>query len=477
MAFCCQMQGSVLVDREGKALHNPMIYMDSRSTQQIEQAMYGGIFRIGPFNARKALYTLHITGGLAGTPKDPLWKYNWVRDNRPELFARADKWLDVKDILVFRCTGRYGQTLDSAHLTFVYDTRPGRLGWHKGLCRMFRVNPDHLPPVVKATDIVGPLTREAADQLGLVPGIPVFGGGGDTTLTSIGAGCVNRYDTHMYIGTSGWVIANLDKRKVDVVNFIASILGAIPGLYNYVAEMETSGACLKWVRDHLATDEIGVYLRDQPIEDREAEQLELYNLLNQAVRETPPGAGGVIFTPWLHGNRSPREDSHARGMFFNLGLNTGKRMLIRAVLEGVALHKRWMLEAIERRIPRQEKVRLVGGGAKSQVWCQIMADVTGRRIETVENAQDVGTLGAAVVCGVGLGVIPDFRAAAEFIRVSGRYDSRREYRGMYDRHFDVFQSLYSGNKKLFRALNSAPGSTDPIWRKKEWTNTWKRVGR
>jgi len=456
MAFCCQMQGSVLVDREGKALHNPMIYMDSRSTKQIERYLYGGLIRMGHLNARVALYTLYITGGLAGTPKDPLWKYHWVRDNEPDLFARADKWLDVKDYLVFRCTGRHGQTLDSAHLTFVYDTRPGKLGWHKGLCRMFKVDLDHLPPVVKATDIVGPLTQEAANQLGLVPGIPVFGGGGDTTLTSIGAGCVNRYDTHMYIGTSGWVIANLDKRKVDVKNFIASILGAIPGLYNYVAEMETSGACLKWVRDHLALDEIGIYLRDHGTEGREAEQTGLYELLNQAVRETPPGAGGVIFTPWLHGNRSPREDSHARGMFFNIGLNTGKRMLIRAVLEGVAFHKRWMLESIERRIPRQERVRLVGGGAKSDIWCQIMADVTGRRIETVENAQDVGTMGAAVVCGVGLGIIPDFLSAAAFIRVSGRYEPRTEYKKMYDKNFEVFRSLYKQNKKLFRELNAAP---------------------
>jgi xylulokinase len=259
----------------------------------------------------------------------------------------------------------------------------------------------------------------------------------------------------MYIGTSGWVIANLDKRKVDFNNFVASILGAIPGLYNYVAEMETSGACLKWVRDHLALDEIGIYLQNQGVEDPETEQAQLYDLLNRAVGETQPGAGGVIFTPWLHGNRSPKEDAHARGMFFNLGLNTGKRMLIRAVLEGVAYHKRWMLEALERTIPRQDTVRLVGGGAKSDVWCQIMADVTGRRIETVENAQDVGTMGAAVVCGVGLGRIRDFGSAADFIRVSGRYEPRQEYREMYDEYFRVFRSLYKSNRKLFRTLNAA----------------------
>jgi len=453
MAFSSQMQGSVLVDKDGQALHNPMTYMDSRSTEQIARYLYRGLFRIEGWNARLTLKSLRITGGLAATPKDPLWKYHWVRDNRPDVFKKAHKWLDVKDYLVLRCTGKYGMTYDSAHLTFVYDTRPGKLGWHEGLCKTFNINMDHLPPVVASTDVVGPLTEEAAKELGLKPGTPVFGGGGDTPMTAVGAGCVKNYDTHIYIGTSGWVLSNFDKRKVDVSNFIASILGPIPGLYCYIAEAETAGACLQWVRDHLATDEIGVYLKEHPAKNPEAEKDRLYTLLNQAVSDTEPGAGGVIFTPWLHGSRSPREDAYARGIFFNLGLNTGKRMLIRAVLEGVAYHDRWMLEAVEKQIPRRETVRLVGGGAKSEQWCQIMADVTGRNIETIKRPQDVGAMGAAVVCGVGLGVIENFEAAADFIEVDKVYKPRPEYREMYDRNFEVFKSLYENNKKLFRRMN------------------------
>ncbi|MBN1881236.1 MAG: FGGY-family carbohydrate kinase [Deltaproteobacteria bacterium] len=453
MAFSCQMQGSVLVDKSGQALHNPMTYMDSRSTEQIARYLYRGLFRIEGWNARLTVRSLLITGGLAATPKDPLWKYHWVKDNRPDIFEKAYKWLDVKDYLVLRCTGNYGMTYDSAHLTFVYDTRPGKLGWHKGLCRTFDVNMDHLPPVVASTDVVGTLTEQAASDLGLKPGIPVFGGGGDTSMTAVGAGCVTNYDTHIYIGTSGWVLSNFDKRKVDVGNFIASILGPIPGLYCYVAEAETAGACLQWVRDHLALDEIGVYLEEHPAKDPEAKKDRLFELLNRAVSDTEPGAGGVIFTPWLHGSRSPREDAYARGIFFNLGLNTGKRMLIRAVLEGVAYHDRWMLEAVEKQIPRRETVRLVGGGAKSEEWCQIMADVTGRKIETVRRPQDVGAMGAAVVCGVGLGIIEGFEAASDFIQVDRTYEPRAQYREMYDRNFAVFKDLYEKNKKLFRRMN------------------------
>ena len=453
MGFCCQMQGSILVDSGGRALRNPMIYMDSRATAQIEKNLYHGLFRISGWNARKTLTSLRITGGLAATPKDPLWKYHWVRDNEPDIFARTHKWLDVKDYLILRATGEYGMTRDSAHITFVYDTRPGRLAWHKGLCRLFRVDEAHLPPVVDATDIVGRVSQAAAAQMGVVPGIPVFGGGGDVAMTAIGAGCTGLNDTHIYVGTSGWVVANVEKRMVDIGNFIASILGAMPGRYNYIAEQETSGACLKWVRDHLALDGIGVYLRDREPPDLEAKTGLLYDLLNQVVAETAPGAGGLIFTPWLHGNRSPREDAWARGMFFNLGLGTGKRMMIRAVLEGVAFHKRWMLEAAEKKIPRQPSLRFVGGGANSAIWCQIMADVLGRQVETVANPQDVGAMGAALVCAVGLGRVAGFSAAKEMVPVAGTYSPRPEFKEAYDRNFRVFKKLYGKNKKLFRLLN------------------------
>ena len=453
ISFCCQMQGSIVVDEAGVALRNPMVYLDGRATEQIDRYLRRGPLRISNIDALTLLNTLRITGGIAATPKDPLWKYHWVRDNEPEVYSKVHKWLDVKDYLILRCTGEYGMTPDSAHITFIYDTRKGKEGWHQGLCKRFGVDMAHLPRVVESTDVVGGLTHAAAEELGLCPGTPVFGGGGDVTLTTIGSGCLNLNDTHIYVGTSGWVVSNVDKRYVDITNFMASILGAIPSHYNFVAEQETSGACLQWVRDHLAMDAIGVYLKDREHETVCEELGELYTLMNKAVDETSPGAGNLLFTPWLHGNRAPREDASARGIFFNIGMNTGKRRMIRAVLEGVAFHKRWMLEAMEKRIPRQEVVRFVGGGAKSSVWCQIMSDITGRRIETIENPQDSGAAGAAVVCAVGLGLMPSFAAAKPLIHVDKTFDPRAEFKPMYDRNFHVFKKLYTKNKKLFKTLN------------------------
>lgn len=454
MAFCAQMQGCVMVDEAGNALRNPMNYMDGRSTEQVKRYLNYGLIKIeGKWNALTTLNWLRLTGGLAATPKDPLWKYHWVKDNEPEIFKRTHKWLDVKDYLVHRCTGKFSMSNDSAHLTFLYDTRPGKLGWHRGLCKKFDVNMDHLPPVVNATDIVGELLPGPAGEMGLAPGTPVLGGGGDVTLAGIGAGCLELHDTHIYVGTSGWVCANVDRRMVDVGNFCASILGAIPGLYNYAGEQETSGACLKWVRDHLALDEIGMYLDAHHVVDKNREYESLFDFLNEVIEQTPPGAGNVIFAPWLHGNRSPREDPCARGIFFNLGLDTGKRQMIRSVLEGIAFHKRWILEAVERRVPYRETIRFVGGGAKSAVGCQIMADITGRNIETVENTQNVGTIGATVVCAVGLGLFKTFGEAKRLIPAVKTYTPRAEYRKLYDGNFEIFKKLYDRNKKLFSALN------------------------
>lgn len=454
MSFASQAQGSVFVDEEGRALRNPMSYMDGRSVDQISRYLNNGIIKInGKWNAITALNWLRIAGGMAATSKDPLWKYHWVKDNEPEVFKLVYKWLDVKDYLILRSTGKYGMTKDSAHLTFLYDTRPGKLGWHNGLCKKFHVNMEHLPTVIDSTDVVGHLLQGSAAEMGLIEGIPVFGGGGDTTLTHIGAGCLDLYDTHIYVGTSGWVTSNVDKRMVDITNFMASILGAIPGFYSYTGEQETSGACLKWVRDHLALDEIGIYLDATHIVDKTQEYASLFEYLDEVVRQTPPGSGNVIFTPWLHGNRSPREDPYARGIFFNLSLDTGKRQMIRAVIEGMAFHIRWLLEAMENKIPRRETVRFVGGGAKSAVSCQIMADITGRVIETVVDTQNVGTIGATVVCAVGMGLLKTFSEAKQLIQLDKIYYPQKQHHRIYDRNFKVFKSLYASNKKLFSTLN------------------------
>ncbi len=282
----------------------------------------------------------------------------------------------------------------------------------------------------------------------------MYGGGGDATLIGVGAGCTEVGQTHIYSGTSGWVSTVIGRQKVDIVSMIAGIVGAQAGKYNYFAEMETAGKCFEWVKEHLVLDEIGIYLQKINVaESQETVYESLYDYMTDTIEAIPPGAGGVLFTPWLHGNRCPFEDPKAAGMFFNLRLDTGKTEMLRAVLEGICYHLRWMLECQDKKVKTASTLRFVGGGALSRVTCQILADVTGRTVETVADTKDVGAVGAAMLVAVGSGQIADLTQAAGLIRPAARYTPDPANQTLYDRNYKVFKNLYAANKKNFAALN------------------------
>ncbi|MGA2611960.1 MAG: FGGY-family carbohydrate kinase [Spirochaetia bacterium] len=455
LAFCCQMQGLVLVDARGTPVRPAMSYMDQRAVAQKRAGIEKGL-RIAGMNARKLLPSLLITGGVSASVKDPVWKYHWVREREPECFRRVHKWLDAKEYLVHRCTGRFAMTPDSANATFLYDTRPGRQGWSPLVCRLFDVDPAHLPEVIGPAETAGPLLAGPAEEMGLAPDTPVFGGGGDLSLVSLGSGAAGVHDTHVYMGTSGWVSTVTDRRVVDTDCFIASILGAQKGRYNYISEQETSGKCLEWVRDHLALDEIGVYLQHRTVaDDPEGRYATLFELLDETIEGVQPGAQGVVFTPWLRGNRSPFEDPAARGIFFNVGLETGKRAMIRAVAEGIALHGKWQLAAIRRKVPARGPVRFVGGGARSDAMARIMADALEEVVEPVVSPQNAGALGAALLCASGLGILGSLEEARRLVPVRGSFEPDSARSKIYQERLEVFRSLYERNRQSFRKLNGS----------------------
>ena len=452
ISFCSQMQGLVLVDKDKKALRRPMSYMDQRSSAQMKK--YGGHgIKVCGVSLVKLLTCLAKTHAAPLSVKDPLWKYLWVKDNEPEVYSKIYKWLDVKEYLICRATGECVMTKDSAWPTFLYDSN--RNCWSRQLCRMFKVNPEHLPRVIECYDVAGKLSEQAAQELGLNPNTDVYGGGGDATIIGVGAGCTKPGDTHIYSGTSGWVVTLTDKQIVDASHSIASTMGAVKDRFNYFAEMETAGKCFEWVKEHLALDEIGIYLKKQDVaESKESEYTSLYDYLSNTVSKAAPGSNGVVFTPWLHGNRCPFEDPNASGVFFNINIETGKTEMIRAVLEGICFHLRWMLEVESKKIKIADTIRFVGGGALSDVTCQILADITGRKIETVEHTQDVGAVGAAILIGLGRGIIPSIDKVCDFVKVQKTFVPNPDNKAVYDKNFRVFKSMYKTNKKLFKEINS-----------------------
>ena len=430
-----------------------MNYLDQRGVNEYKQCMGSGVIKVSGCSLYKLVRNLLVNYAASTSAKDPVWKYKWVERNEPEIFRKIHKWLDIGDYLSARCTGRIVRTADSAFATFLYDTRRGKEGWNRGLLKMYQVNPDHMPDILDCTDLVGGLTEKAAEELGLVKGIPVFGGCGDTTFVNIGAGCTRPGDTHIYVGTSGWVSTYLDYQTVDINAMITGVLSAKHGYFNYYAELETAGKCYEWVMDHLALDEIGLYLTNTKVTDVESRYRSLYDYLSEEVSKVPPGANGVIFTPWLHGNRCPFEDSHAGGMFFNIRIGNGKRDMIRAVLEGICYHLRWLLECEDKKVKTSDPIRFVGGGALSPVTCQILADITGRTIETVSNTQEVGAIGTALVVAAGLQETDVLELARRLVKVSHVYVPNPENKGVYERNYGVFKKLYKTNASHFREIN------------------------
>ena len=454
ISFCSQMQGLVLVDQEGMPLRRAMSYMDQRAVAEHKAGIAFGL-QVAGANAVRLLKSLKITGAAALSVKDPVWKYKWVEAHEPEIFAKVYKWLDVKEAVIARMTGRCVMTTDSAFAALLYDIH--NRCWSKSIADMLGVKFEHLAEIVPCEAKVGNLRAQQASELGLVEGIPVFGGGGDASLVGVGAGAVGLGDTHIYCGTSGWVSTVVDKSMVDATANIAAIVGAQEGLYNYFAEQETAGKCLEWVKDHLALDEINVYLNQElgmkrRTADYETVYTNLYEYLMAVIAEVPVGAGGVLFAPWLHGNRCPFEDPTARGMFFGLSLDTGKTEMIRAVVEGVVYHLRWMLETQDKKTATSKVIRFVGGGALNDLMCQMLADCTGRAVETVASPQNVGSVGAAALAAVGANIIASLREVKGLIPAAKRFAPDMAKKAEYDKYFAAYKGLYAANKKLFKAM-------------------------
>ena len=206
-------------------------------------------------------------------------------------------------------------------------------------------------------------------------------------------------------------------------------------------------------RVHRAGD-FDLYLNNATVaDDIESKYTSLYDYLSEEVSKVPPGANGVLFTPWLHGNRCPFEDSNAGGMFFNIRIENGKRDMLRAVLEGICYHLRWLLESSEKKVKTSDTIRFVGGGALSPVTCQMLSDITGRTIETVNNTQEVGAIGTALVVAAGIKGMDVLELSKQLVKPNHIYKPNRENKDVYERNYKVFKNLYKSNAANFKGVN------------------------
>jgi xylulokinase len=429
MAYTTQMLAIVPMGADGQPMRSAIIWLDGRAAEQAERVM------------RKFLHP-RLFAAVAGTEltgKDGIPKLLWLKENEPEVYHGMICFLDVNGYLTYRATGEMVFELSCAS-AFGLDLK--KKDWLRGIISYMGLDMDKFPSLVRSTDNVGGLTAEAARACGLLEGTPIFGGSGDSPGAAVGSGAVSEGEGHIYLGTSGWV-GVVTGRTPTGRHGVVSIQSADPGKAFLFSEMETAGACLKWIADEF-------YRHEQADPDIP----NVYALMDEMVETVPPGSGFLVATPWMYGERSPVADTWVRSTFFNLSADHNREHLLRATYEGIAYNLRWMIEIVERHfgfpLPR---LRVIGGGARGAPWMQIMADVTGRRVETVANPQEAGAVGAALTAAIGLGLYPDFEALKQVVRVEREFEPRASNAEIYDVLFRTYRRLYRSLRHLYREVN------------------------
>jgi xylulokinase len=449
IAVCCSTQGegTVAVDKAGNAIGNAILWMDMRGAPYLRKQLNGWI-NIDGAGISHVLRFVRLTGGMPSmSGKDPAAHMLLVRDTMPDVYRRTYKFLNVLDYINLRLTGEFTTTFDSIVTSWVTDNRnPNAIQYHDSLIRTLGIDRDKLPEIVACTKMIGNLRSDVANLLGLSQNVQVVAGAIDNTAAAIGAGTVEDFAPHLYIGTSSWMAAHVPFKKTDIASSMASIPCAVPGRYLLTALQATAGGNLTFLRDNI------IYHKDELLQ--EADVPDIFKVLDQIAERVPAGANGVMYTPWIWGERAPVEDRTLRAGLYNLSLNNTREDIIRAFLEGIAFNTRWLLSPVENFLGRQvNTINIVGGGAQSDVWCQIFADVMNVEIKQVADPIYANARGAAWIGAVGLGEI-SFSDIPQLVQVKCAYQPQSHNRGLYDERFDIFKLIYKQMKDVHHRLNT-----------------------
>ena len=442
-----QWASTVPVGADGSPVGPCILWMDTRGGRHIRRRIGGNV---AGYKAKAIATWIRRTGGAPATSgADPIGHMLHLAHDRTDIAAAARWYLEPVDYVSMRFTGEAVATHASMTGAWLTDNRDlTKLAYDDTLVGLAGVDASKLPPLRPTASVIGTVRDDVADDLGLPHGVQVVAGTPDLHSASVGAGTVLDYQTHMAFSTTSWISCPVPFKKTDARSQIASIPGAGPDGYLIVNNHETSGACLQWLRDNVIApdDALG---GDRPD----------YGALTELAATVPPGSGGVIFTPWLTGERSPVDDKTARAGFHNVSIETNRAALVRAVLEGVAYNNRWLHEAVEKFAKRRlDPIRVFGGGAQSDLWCQIHADVMDRTIERLVDPMHTGLRGAALLAGIALGDV-DRANVRDHTPIDATFTPDHANRAEYERLYAEFPKLYKTQKDMFHRLNRSAKKT------------------
>jgi xylulokinase len=390
------MMGAVAVDDHANPIRNAIIWADQRAVSQVERVAQ----RVDPWH----VYT--VTGHRL-SPSYSAAKILWLKEAEPQSYEAAHRFLQAKDFLAAKLTGAFVTDRSDASGTNVYDLERGT--WSDELVEAFGLEPEKLPQICDSTDVVGEVGESVAEETGFRAGTPVVIGGGDGSCAAVGAGVIREGLAYNYIGSSSWIAVATPKPILDPEMRTFTWAHLVPGMFSPCGTMQAAGASYQFARDQLAGDEKVV-----------AERLGIsaYDLMNDGVLQSPPGARGLLFLPYLLGERSPRWNPDARGAFIGLTGRHRQPDLLRAVLEGITLNLRVILQAFARQGAAIDSLRAIGGGARGAAWNQIMADIFGIPVQRLALLQEATSMGAGVAGGIGVDIWKDFSKVVEMVEVA-----------------------------------------------------------
>ena len=429
ISFSAQMMGCLPVDQAGIPLRPMITWADTRASRQENWML-----------ERTSMDRVYAVTGHRVSASYAAAKFLWIRENEPEVFKKTAHMLQAKDYVIYRMTGQIVTDYSDASGTNLFDIREKR--WSQELLNAWEIPASILPELHPSTDIAGTITQRAALETGLLEGTPVVIGGGDGSCACVGAGVVQDKQAYCVLGSSSWISAASREPVFDSKKRTFNWVHLDPCLYTPCGTMQAAGYSYRWFCNTLC---------DAEKQQAQENEKNVYDILNERVKHTPAGAGGLLYLPYLLGERSPRWDSKVRGAFLGLSVTTGKAEMARAVMEGVGMNLYVILQALKTQVPIN-RLALIGGGAQGDGWPQILADIWGMPVETAVHSIEATSMGAAICAGVGIGLYRSFREAFVARMETRIFNPDRQANAVYRKLCPLFEQAYESLGKVSDGL-------------------------
>ncbi len=427
-----QMHGLVALDQNMQVIRPSILWNDQRTEKQCNEVYEktDGISGLLEYTNNRMLPG--YTGG----------KIIWVRENEPDQYEKIRKFVNPKDYIRYCLTGEVATEVSDASGTGLFDVK--NRSWSKELLELLEIPSDWVPDCYESVEISGTLQAHVAEKLGLPKNLPVVGGGGDSVIQTLGTGVTHSNVLMTTIGTAGIISTALDTFRENPEGKLQIFCNVMPSEWHAMGVTLAAGGSMRWAKEALAHSEIEVARLTHD---------EIYAVISKEAEHSNAGSNGIIFLPYLQGERCPYTDPEARGAFIGLSHNTDKSDLFRSVMEGVIFSFRDVADIFSQIGMNFDYIATSGGGVQSWLWRQIHADIFKKRVITVNGSREGAAYGAAIVAGVGLGMWSDFNEASALLKIETSTDPDKKNISLYDEYFLIYRTLYPALRECFHKIS------------------------